>query len=163
MPNYCYSRLKMPGVEKEKLQEILDYIKSDDHIFDFNKVIPMPDHVFKGDLGPQVNLFSEDNWYGWSCNNWGTKWNACYSRVDGDSIYFWTAWSPCLPVVKELSRIFPDVPFVLSFVDEGGGFSGKENYYGGEIVSGEEYDMAVKHIVEEVGLKWNDWIDEEVQ
>ena len=58
------------------------------------------------------------DWYTWSIANWGTKWNAySISEVD-DSIMFDTAWSTPLPIIEELSSMFPNVKITLEFADE---------------------------------------------
>jgi len=58
------------------------------------------------------------DWYEWSCANWGTKWNACSSYVDGNSIFFDTAWSPPLPILQKLSEMHPEHSFLYSFSEE---------------------------------------------
>lgn len=71
-----------------------------------------------------------DNWYDWSCKNWGTKWNACESIIegtqeDGDNtivqIRFETAWSWPEPVISKITSLFPDLEF-SGVSDEEGGF-----------------------------------------
>jgi hypothetical protein len=61
----------------------------------------------------------ECNWYGWACENWGTKW-AAYSQdeVDARTIKFDTAWSMPEPVIRALSEMFPDNEFRLRWADE---------------------------------------------
>jgi Ferredoxin-like domain in Api92-like protein len=60
-------------------------------------------------------------WYDWSIENWGTKWNA-YGQNDKrnthSEIYFETAWSAPVPVIKKLSELFPHVEFELTYADE---------------------------------------------
>ena len=62
-------------------------------------------------------------WYGWSCDNWGTKWNSAETSIedrcdDYDKpelcYHFSTAWSPPVPVIKELSKQFPYNLFILA-------------------------------------------------
>ena len=53
-------------------------------------------------------------WYGWSNRNWGTKWNACDTKIlDNDSIMFDTAWSNPEPVMEELGEMYPNVKMYL--------------------------------------------------
>lgn len=63
-------------------------------------------------------------WYDWNIHFWGTKWNA-YSQDDKrntqDTIYFQTAWSRPLPIIKKLGKLFPDVKFILDYSDEDSG------------------------------------------
>ena len=58
------------------------------------------------------------DWYSWSIANWGTKWNAYSISEADDCIMFDTAWSTPLPVIEELSSMFPNVEITLEFADE---------------------------------------------
>ena len=76
-----------------------------------------------------------ETWYEWCRIHWGTKWNACYpvvSKDDGE-IRFDTAWSAPLPVLKALSKKFPEVTVKFVYADEDYG----NNTGRGEIVGGE--------------------------
>ena len=76
------------------------------------------------------------NWYDWSCNKWGTKWNASNTimLIEYDSplvdapypiaIAFETAWSPPVPIIEELFIQYPLLTFTLEFKEEGVGFEG---------------------------------------
>ena len=70
------------------------------------------------------------DWYDWSIEKWGTKWNArdselfAYERAGEVEIAFETAWSPPLPVIKALGRMFPDHSFRLKYNEPGVGFEG---------------------------------------
>ena len=80
MPNHIQNRVTFDCSE-EKLNEILMAICSVDeetgqNRVDFNKIIPMPDHIYRGNLGTREReLYGKNNWYDWSIENWGTKWN----------------------------------------------------------------------------------------
>ena len=58
------------------------------------------------------------DWYSWSVANWGTKWNAYSISEADDCIMFDTAWSTPLPVIEELSSMFPNVQITLEFADQ---------------------------------------------
>lgn len=68
--------------------------------------------------------YGHATWYGWSVENWGTKWNA-YGQNDErnthDTIYFETAWSTPIKVIKVLSEKFPSLKFILTYADEDSG------------------------------------------
>lgn len=58
--------------------------------------------------------YGHKTWYDWSYENWGTKWNACDSRLSSEEdgqleYYFQTAWCEPTPVFIELSKKFPDI------------------------------------------------------
>lgn len=44
------------------------------------------------------------DWYSWSCEHWGTKWNACNPEIDipAKYIYWETAWSPTPNIVAAI-------------------------------------------------------------
>lgn len=114
MPNHVTNILRVSG-NPEKVRAMFEAIK-DDKIglgsIDFNKVIPMPEHIFRGNLGmAEREKYGEENWYNWSISNWGTKWNSygydgAYTPqdFDGEHIEFQTAWSRADPVIRTLAE-----------------------------------------------------------
>lgn len=68
-------------------------------------------------------LYGTDDWYGWRCSNWGTKWDAYDSCGEwgGDlvDLIFSTAWCHCTPIVRSLSKEFPSLNFDVAYCDEG--------------------------------------------
>lgn len=110
--------------------------------FDFEKIIPVPGFVSKGDLvaGSWEDI-SGRNWYEWSVKNWGTKWNSYYYKEDkidlGNShgiavIRFDTAWSIPDPILSALARWFSELNFYHEFFDEGYYFFGYQTFVKGE-------------------------------
>jgi hypothetical protein len=66
-----------------------------------------------------IKNYGHQDWYTWSVDKWGTKWNA-YSqeaREDG-SIKFETAWSTPYPVMEALSRKYPEAVICVRYADE---------------------------------------------
>jgi hypothetical protein len=65
--------------------------------------------------------YGHATWHGWSCENWGTKWNA-YGQSDkrntNDTIYFQTAWNAPIDLIVALSEAFPTVKFQFDYADE---------------------------------------------
>lgn len=80
MANYVTNIITFNDAPIERLNQILEAIKNDEEgvgTIDFNKIIPMPDNVFKGDIGHnEREEYGENNWMDWSTRNWGSKWNA---------------------------------------------------------------------------------------
>lgn len=89
--------------------------------FDFEMIIPMPDHIYRGNLGKaEEEKYGEANcWYRWSINNWGTKWNSySHEKINDTTIAFQTAWSFPDPVMLKLSKMFPKNKFFVRYADE---------------------------------------------
>lgn len=100
-------------------------------------------------LGEQVFVNKQKygcaDWYDWSCKNWGTKWNACETYIDGNTVYFDTAWSPPLPVIEKLSKLYPENEIEICFAEEQVGIlSGRYVFQNGEIIDGERYNDCSK-------------------
>lgn len=111
----------LQGTEKGKDFDGKEYEK--ETVFDFNKLVPMPEHSddfqahgnLKGDVihsgKPRTTT---NNWYDWSIEHWGTKWPA----VDAENIMsdlsdepdteiryrFLTAWDAPRPIVEALRK-----------------------------------------------------------
>jgi len=76
------------------------------------------------------------SWYGWACDNWGTKWNAYEQSLDDkQQLTFQTAWSTPEPVIAKLSTMFPTVTFTVNYADEDlGSNCGTYSYLNGECI-----------------------------
>jgi hypothetical protein len=147
MPNWVSNLLVL---NRDDAEAILPYLNEDnaereegDLRLDFERIIPMPETVYRGNSGvgeawhPSEMSLAEykakyplGDWYKWSINNWGTKWNACncsFNPPMEDEPYgiltFDTAWSLPLPVLEALYE-FKGVNFQLYFVEESHAFFG---------------------------------------
>lgn len=146
MPNHITTRIKITG-DPEAVKRVLNKIKNDEFgmgTIDFEKIIPMPKNIFKGNLGVREReLYGNNNWYDWSVANWGTKWNAYGFDPNTDyskekELNFLTAWSAPHPVIAKLSEMFPSVKLEHEWADEDIGMNcGRHVYYDGERI--EEY------------------------
>lgn len=146
MPNHITTRIKITG-DPEAVKRVLNKIKNDEFgmgTIDFEKIIPMPKNIFKGNLGVREwELYGNNNWYDWSVANWGTKWNAYGFDPNTDyskekELKFLTAWSAPHPVIAKLSEMFPSVKLEHEWADEDIGMNcGRHVYYDGERI--EEY------------------------
>ena len=109
MPNWVHNYLKATGAAEEIARFKQTCIR--DGEIDFNTLIPRPAGI--GDDDPSG--ITGNNW---ACENWGTKWNACYSSFgdedDGFVYRFSTAWSVPVPVFEKLGEMFPALEFELS-------------------------------------------------
>lgn len=148
MSNYVQNKLKVIGSDKE-INEFFDAIKSvgktpeDTRTIDFNKIVSSPAFA------------NSDEQISWCYKNWGTKWNSYdnYDKRDSyDTIYFKTAWSSVLKLIKLLSVSFPNLELEYSFFNEDFGANvGSYKFKNGEILhlsspehfTKEAYDMAL--------------------
>ena len=178
MPNWCNNKLEIQGSKKEvaKVLEFIGNKKDKDYKhLDFNKITPMPEELRnttsptpKGKETEAKKLqkkYGATDWYHWSIDNWGTKWNCNGARIEEDAgdknltIGFETAWSPPIPIVLELGKKFPKINFKLDYVEPGMCFAGSLNVQG-EDVNDEQYDNgseAYKSMEEEFGYGTEEW------
>lgn len=81
-----------------------------------------------------LQRFGSATWYAWCTKHWGTKWNAYDCRCDGEKLSFLTAWSAPRPVLRELSRLYPEIGITHSWADEDIGHNcGRYQYLAGHI------------------------------
>ena len=109
MPNWTENNVLFVG-KKKQLETLKTMLKSKDNDFDFNNIVPMPKNIYRGLLGrEEEEKYGDNNWYRWSIDNWGTKWNAVDTRVelkDGSLYYtFDTAWDCPREIVNALMRM----------------------------------------------------------
>lgn len=139
MPNHVTNILRVSG-DPEKVRAMFEAIKNEEiglGSIDFNKVIPMPGHIFRGNLGmAEREKYGKDNWYDWSIANWGTKWNSYgYDPVDtpkefdGEHIEFQTAWSRTDPMIRTLAEQHTDLSFEYLWADEDFGHNTEKMEY----------------------------------
>lgn len=101
MPNWCENRVTFDCSQEVFDAQIRPLISGkdqdgDDKAVTFNVLIPMPDAIYRGNLGAEEKyIYGKNNWYDWSCEHWGTKWDACNGSISGVEIRFSTAW--CTP------------------------------------------------------------------
>jgi len=83
MPNWCYNTATLSNEDKTKIDGLEQELLKED-AQPFNYLRPNPDGEWD---------------YGWSCENWGTKWDVSmhdWEREDDNTIvmHFDSAWSP---------------------------------------------------------------------
>lgn len=99
------------------------------------------------------------DWYNWSIDQWGTKWNAGDVTQDhigerGFIIYFDTAWSPPVPVVEALIARFPEADIRLSYMEPGVGFAG-------EVTSNGDWDCPESELEDFYASAFGYWVENE--
>ena len=109
MPNWTENNVLFVG-KKKQLETLKTMLKSKDNDFDFNNIVPMPKNIYRGLLGrEEEEKYGKNNWYHWSIDNWGTKWNSVDTRVEENgstlSYNFMTAWDCPRQIVDALMRM----------------------------------------------------------
>ena len=62
----CWNYLTIEG-NKATIRRIYEFVKSEESVFDFEKIIPMPEDIYRGSIGAkEKDLYGENNWYDWS-------------------------------------------------------------------------------------------------
>lgn len=89
------------------------------------------------------------DWYDWSCNNWGCKWNASETFYDGNILEFVTPWTTPYEFFSALAKALPDVQsLIVDYADEDIGMNaGFLEISNGEVIKN-AYDYSeesVKH------------------
>ena len=117
MPNWMRTALEVSGDQKlrEKFFNAIGQGLESEQPIDFEKIIPPPDNLFRGNIGNDEEKYCKDNnlpnWYDWNRENWGTKWNAAYGEIrpskQGDStvLFFDTAWGLPLPILEKIEHM----------------------------------------------------------
>jgi hypothetical protein len=116
-----------------KNKEKVENHKEGEHLFlDRSITQEMNDNLIK--------KYGTNNWYDWSCMNWGTKWGDCDLEIDieGGDIRFDSAWSPISPVIIEMFA--KDFPTFHYHFEEEQGWGGEFDFEDGECVHSYEYD-----------------------
>ena len=159
MPNYCTNNLTVTGDAKEikRFHEAITAgeLQAHEHFRILDNLFPTPKELkdtTKGYYGEgtekqikqeemnKANLkkFGSPDWYEWNCKNYGSKWSdfdGMLGQISDNEINatFMSAWSPIGEGIRNVSKQFPTLDFVLSY-DEGCiAFCGGYAFRNGEI------------------------------
>ena len=112
MPNWCDNQITITGPNKviDKIEKIVNEEKGAGGLLDFFQPMPkeLRDTTADGSTDKKLmDKYGYSDWYGWACDNWGTKWDiAEFYGVDRQylseqsegestiSFAFSSAWSP---------------------------------------------------------------------
>ena len=155
MPNWCSCSLSLPGVPVAAARRTLADVwarysetneRSGNAMINFNKIHPCPPGL--SEEADPAQLFGESPARKWVSANWGTcAWGFYAELRDGSDQTTWPfpepslfvdcKWSPCDGIVRELSRQYPAVPWLVEWSEEqgpgpGGGFVGYALYRRGK-------------------------------
>jgi hypothetical protein len=107
MPNNVRNILKFSG-SQEDIDTFVNFIKSDKSLFDFEKLLPMPDTVWLHD---------------WCVTNWGTKWNAYDVEFKDNAFIFNTAWDIPIPIYEKIAEQFSNLCLEIYYASEDIGYN----------------------------------------
>ena len=89
------------------------------------------------------------DWYGWSTNNWDTKWNAVDSEISitNCTITWKTAWNPSESVIKQLAKDVP-VNMYYTWFEEPmcSTWAGSALFHNGECIARTDTESAADYI-----------------
>lgn len=95
------------------------------------------------------------DWYDWSRDHWGTKWNAYDCYITDDEIEFCTAWHNVVELIVKLSVQHPNYEFYYEYADEDTGCQvGYIRVKGGELIESVAYDNGSKEAYEQAFRIW---------
>ena len=120
MPNHVKTIMVItPAAKANEVIDAITKVEKGERFVDFNTLIPMPDDIYRGALGfEEREKYGKNNWYDWSCDHWGTKWNAYDCEFHDNVVEFSTAWAAPDPIYCALGKKFPKHKFEIRFADE---------------------------------------------
>lgn len=141
-----------------ELTQTMAGFRSDDH----------PEYAeWKAKQEANIEKYGYENWYGWSIDNWGTKWTPDFEfdlEKNGESIHFMgdSAWSPPDELMRYITEIYP-VKIEMSYIEEGMGFMGYSIFDKGFIYNaGGEPEISYDDYTDEDGeIDWDAYNDEQ--
>ena len=117
MPNWCWNDLTVMCT-KEHVAELQDFVEKSTSIkdteFSFEGTLPRGDR---------------EDWYIWSLDNWGTKWDACEPHIHESepqcfSVGFDSAWSPPCSWIQNIMHKYTNLEFELEYGEPNCCFAG---------------------------------------
>lgn len=162
MPNHCENHLIVMGDEKEvkRFHEAITKGENREQHSEFSildNLLPTPKELHetlrgfcpmgsedeaKQKLQQEENIkkFGFADWYDWSCANYGSKWtdfDGRFGMVTDNEINasFTSAWSPIDEGIRNVSKQFPTLGFVLTYHEGGMAFCGGYAIRNGEYIT----------------------------
>jgi len=104
---------------KEKIKIAMDFLEDKLEVNDLTHARTALENIKK---------HGSKDWYDWSINNWGTKWDASTNDTDYDdnwlNISFDTAWSPPEPWIQAVSKKYPLLDIQVRITEESDAYMG---------------------------------------
>ena len=165
MPNWCTNNIHISNKDKSKIDSLVKVLEDDNGIF--NHLCPIPEELQETtspnteNAALMIEKYGYSDWYDWSVNNWGTKWDAdvnSWEREGDNDVYigFNTAWCPPIELYDKLTAEGWQING--TYIEEGMAFVGEyvygvENYYEySDATSDTILDFVPEHLNEEYGI-----------
>jgi len=137
MPNHVEHDWNVDG-PKEDTEKFIEWLESSLAGTLKDKYVQLAHKVIPYEFYPEWS-------YGWSNQNWGTKWGIYELKVDYDereygSMYYTyqTAWSPGFLIYNALAKKWPTLNMQFCYFERGMMFSGIRKYEKGILVEEDE-------------------------
>ena len=168
MPNWCNNTFEVVG-PKDKIREFERFLDEEGGKDWFDFFLPCPDELKETVAGPSaptneelVAKYGASDWYSWSVDNWGCKWNCDandwnvteYSGTE-ESLTFWfdSPWGPPTELYRWIVEN-TDFNVFAGYHEEGMCFVGR--FEDGEDESYEYDDLdSLDNIPEDIVEDWN--------
>lgn len=157
MPNWSSNTLVVNG-DRSTLDEFYSRLvdNPDNEVRILETFLPTPEELRVPPMvtadGTEIPVMG-DGEYEWCCRVWGTKWpeRDVYVEDGPDNITFSfdTAWSPPVPGIGAIAKLYPSLEFNLRWKEEGMAFLGA-SYHRGDVQVIVEDDITVE------GDPWTD-------
>lgn len=128
-------------------------------VVDFGKVIPRPDigdPIYTATYDERLQGWHTDGYsrLDWSREYWGVRANAYNTeRLSDTCLCFYTAWDHPFPVIKELSRKFPEHLIRVQYLDvDGESCAGTYSIRNGVEIADEHYAPITEMMIEAYAL-----------
>jgi len=136
MPNWCENIFSVTHDDRQMLERFVKAV-NEGRLFD--EFIPMPDELRETTAPSRtsneqlIEKYGHDNWYSWSIENWGTKWdisspNAVLNENEASGSFL-TAWSPPIEAFEVLTGL--GFSLNVTYDEEGMSFVGSYSSDGG--------------------------------
>ena len=127
--NYCENELRIVGPAGD-ISAFAHAVESDDELLSFQRLLPEPD---VGSLG------SPQGWLNWRLTHWGCKWDAIdierSQKTHTEIVYHYeTPLGPALNPLRQASKRWPDLTFLLGYAIPGSGSAGMVQLDGGRVI-----------------------------
>ena len=183
MPNWCNNSMSVEG-DPATIKRFLNAVTDEEgKISILNRLVPVPQELrdtpsgFFGDSDKQREMelqnernlvkYGHKDWYDWQYAEWGTKWGDCDTELTNEdttndgkgwlNFVFESAWGCPAEGIRKVSIMFPDLTFIVSYMEEGMGFVGANGFKAGNMIERFSENIHVDGLPEgEINDEWFD-------